>query len=197
MNVLHQGEAGMKQASYILIGIILSVCFSAGCSSVEGKRVTDTSNTVSNADKSDNALHGEFTGNMLLTIFVSDVERSAVFYRDVLGFNFLGYYDYDKRENVDSWESPEPPIYAGFKAGNRKFGLHKPMSEAQQLCLGKGRCYFEVNDLDKHYQRVLARRGQPSKISETSHLKKFYVKDPDGWYIYFAVAQKDAPTYPW
>jgi catechol 2,3-dioxygenase-like lactoylglutathione lyase family enzyme len=134
---------------------------------------------------------------LLLTIYVSDVKRSAAFYRDVLGFDCLGFYDYDSQCYVDPWVSDEPPVYAGFIAGDQKFGLHRPMNDYQKQCVGKGRCYFEVRDLDRHHRRVLERKGEPSKISDTTYLKMFHVRDPDGRYIFFAVTQRNSPIYPW
>lgn len=130
-------------------------------------------------------------------MFVSDVEKSTLFYRDTLGFDYLGFWNYEKNCYVETWESPKPPIYAGFIAGDRRFGLHKPMSDEQKTFVGKGRCYFEVTDLERHHQRVLSAGGEPSPIRDTPHLRSFYVRDPDGRYIYFAVTQENAPTYPW
>lgn len=43
-----------------------------------------------------------FTGQLIFPIYVSDVEASAVFYGDVLGFEFLGYYDYETNAYVQS-----------------------------------------------------------------------------------------------
>ena len=37
------------------------------------------------------------------------MEASAEFYADVLGFEFLGYYDYETNSYVQSWQDTLPP----------------------------------------------------------------------------------------
>ena len=46
---------------------------------------------------------GTFTGDVLFPIYVSDVAVSGVFYRDVLGFGFVGYWDYEADGYVATW----------------------------------------------------------------------------------------------
>lgn len=142
-------------------------------------------------------LHGAFTGDIIFPIYVSDVEKSARFYREVLGFNWLGFYDYDRNVYVKDWRDPSPPIYAGFEVEGRKFGLHKPVLERQQSYVGCGRYYFRVRSLDDHYKRVQAWNHQPGRIIETHLLKMFSVEDPDGAQIYFAVTREGANLDPW
>ena len=36
----------------------------------------------------------------------------------LLGFVFLGYFDYDANAYVSVWEDSFPPTYIGFVAGN-------------------------------------------------------------------------------
>jgi len=145
----------------------------------------------------DRDLHGEFTGQVIFPIYVSDVERSASFYRDVLGFRFLGYYDEAQRRYVESWNDSIPPIYAGFEAGDQTFGLHKPVNEAQERFIGSGRYYFRVKNLKNHRRRIQSWGGRPSEISSTALLTRFYIVDPDGLRIYFAVTAQGAPLDPW
>ena len=145
----------------------------------------------------DRALHGQFTGEVTFPIYVSDVQRSASFYRDVLGFRFLGYYDHDRRRYVETWTDSIPPIYAGFEAGGLTFGLHKPMNEEQERFIGAGRYYFRVKDLEQHRRRIRAWGGRPSEISSSTLLTRFFVADPDGLRIYFAVTAENAAIDPW
>jgi len=143
------------------------------------------------------ALHGRYTGHVLFPIYVSDVVRSAAFYRDVLGFDFLGFYDYDAAGYVTYWEGEQPPVYAGFLAGKQSFGLHKPVSEEQKRAVGHGKFYFRVADLECHHRRVRAWGGQPSSIRTTDFMRLFSVEDPDGLTLYFAATPDHAPIDPW
>lgn len=138
-----------------------------------------------------------FTGELIFPIYVSDVEVSAVFYGDVLGFEFLGYYDYETNSYVQSWQDTLPPKYAGFVAGDQKFGLHKPANEAQEECVGCGRYYFRVHDLDAQHARVSAHGVRLSQIHSSALLRRFYVPDPDGLMVFFAETAAGAPLNPW
>jgi predicted enzyme related to lactoylglutathione lyase len=146
---------------------------------------------------SDKVLHGRFTGELLFPIYVSDVMRSAAFYRDVLGFDFLGFYDYDQAGYVTYWRGEAPPLYAGFLAGTQSFGLHKPLTEQQEESVGRGRFYFRVQDVEAHHRRVRAWGGRPGSIQQTAFMRLFEVTDPDGLTLYFATTPDDAPVDPW
>lgn len=140
---------------------------------------------------------GDFTGHLIFPIYVSDVEVSAAFYRDVLGFQFLGYFDYGTNSYVSAWEDTIPPTYAGFVAGDQKFGLHRPVDEAQAKCVGCGRYYFRVNDVDAEYERITAKGARVSQIHSSPLLRRFYVPDPDGLKIFFAETAEGALLDPW
>jgi catechol 2,3-dioxygenase-like lactoylglutathione lyase family enzyme len=120
--------------------------------------------------------HGVFTGEIKAVLYVRDVEKSAPFYRDVLGFGFLGHAELDGQ-----------PYYAEMTAANVKFGLHEPMSAAQEARVGQQRLYFRVADLQAHRARLLAWGAQPDDIRETAWMDMFIVRDPDGNEIVFAV----------
>jgi predicted enzyme related to lactoylglutathione lyase len=138
-----------------------------------------------------------FTGDVLFPIYVSDVEVSAAFYRDVLGFEFLGYWDYEADGYVATWVDTMPPRYAGFVAGGQKFGLHKPASESQEQCVGCGRYYFRVVDVEEEHSRISGHGVPISPVHSSSLLKRFYVPDPDGLQVFFAETAEGAPVSPW
>lgn len=119
--------------------------------------------------------HGGFTGELKPVLYVSDVERSARFYRDVLGFEFDGY------ANADGG-----PYYAEMVAAGRKFGLHEPIAAGQEERVGRQRLYFRVRDLRVHHARVAAWGGEPGAIRTTDWMDMFSVLDPDGNEITFA-----------
>lgn len=131
--------------------------------------------------------HGIFTGEIKPVIYVSDVERSAPFYRDVLGFGFHGYA-----------ENEGGPFYAEMTAAATKFGLHEPTSERQKGMVGRQRLYFRVHDLPAHRARVVARGGEPGETRVTGWMDMFIVRDPDGGEVVFASTEPDRhPINPW
>lgn len=131
--------------------------------------------------------HGVFTGQIKAVLYVSDVEASVPFYRDVLGFDFEGF------------AGPEgEPYYAEMAAAGVKFGLHEPTSGDQKGKVGRQRIYFRVENLGAHRARVLAREGQAGQIRITGWMDMFIVRDPDGNEIVFAVTDPDRHTSdPW
>jgi predicted enzyme related to lactoylglutathione lyase len=131
--------------------------------------------------------HGVFTGEIKPVLYVTDVEKSAPFYRDVLGFGFEGYANLH-----------DAPYYAEMTAGTTKFGLHEPTSESQKDKVGRERLYFRVQDLAASRARVVAWGGDPGEIRETGWMDMFTVQDPDGNEIVFAVTDPSRHTgNPW
>lgn len=131
--------------------------------------------------------HGTFTGEIKAVLYVSDVEQSVPFYRDVLGFDFAGFAN-----------SHGEPYYGEMVAKDVKFGLHEPMSDDQEPKVGKQRLYFRVLDLESHRARVLARDGNPGEIRRTDWMDMFLVRDPDGNEIVFAVTDSTRHSInPW
>jgi hypothetical protein len=77
----------------------------------------------------ENQHESRFTGEILPVFYVTDVMRSVEFYRDILGFEFKHFYDYDKGDQVKTWESDEPPIWAlmsGVRTAPGKIGIRAP-----------------------------------------------------------------------
>jgi predicted enzyme related to lactoylglutathione lyase len=145
---------------------------------------------VSSAAPQDDArkAHGTFTGEVKPVIYVTDVEKSAPFYRDVLGFEFISFAEHEGR-----------PYYAEMSAGGLKFGLHNPMKEAQKSKVGQQRIYFRVENLELHRSRVEAWGGAEfGEILKTDWMDMFFVEDPDGNEIVFAFTDPERhPIDPW
>lgn len=132
-------------------------------------------------------LHGEFTGDIKPIIYVSDVEQSAPFYRDVLGFVLDGFAG----DEAD-------PYYAEMLAGPTKFGLHEPTMSGDELRIGQQRLYFRVRDLVAHSRHVEAQGIEVKEVFRRSWMDYFVVKDPDGNVIVFAVTESERHTSePW
>jgi predicted enzyme related to lactoylglutathione lyase len=139
------------------------------------------------SEKDARSAHGRFTGEIKPVIYVSDVEKSAPFYRDALGFDFQGYANRNGE-----------PYYAEMICAGVKFGLHEPVSEGQGAKVGKQQLYFRVEDLPAHRERVAAWNGEPGEIRATAWMDMFTVQDLDGNEIVFAVTDANRHTSnPW
>jgi len=143
------------------LGLLLSLFFAAAAPATAQDDLRST--------------HGVFTGEIKPVIYVHDVEKSTPFYRDALGFEFLGYSDLQGQ-----------PYYSELAAGPQKFGLHEPTSPAHQGRIGQQRLYFRVQNLQAHFDRVRAWGVEPGNIKETGWMDMFIVRDPDGNEIVFA-----------
>ncbi len=141
--------------------------------------------------------HGVFTGEVKLVFYVSDVRKSAALYRDVLGFTFHHYHDYESGKSVVAWTREEKPIYAEMSYAGRRFGIHRPTSAADERCVGGAKVYLRVKDLGAHHRRVKARGAEPSKMVERPWMNMFRVTDPDGNRIYFAYTEDAVHGNPW
>jgi catechol 2,3-dioxygenase-like lactoylglutathione lyase family enzyme len=131
--------------------------------------------------------HGGFTGEVKPVIYVADVERSAPFYRDVLGFELDGF----SGDEAD-------PYYAEMLAGRLKFGLHEPTVSGDEERVGRQRLYFRVRDLEAHHRYVEERGAEAGEIIRRSWMDFFTVRDPDGNEIVFAVTDPERHTsQPW
>ncbi len=103
---------------------------------------------------------------------VSDLERSLVFYTEMLGF--------EKDFVVGS-----PPFYAGLKRGAVE--LHLSSSSQSAVRLGQGSVYLFCDVVDSFYRDV-TQRGATVTSPLDSHdygMRDFQIKDPDGNLIGF------------
>jgi catechol 2,3-dioxygenase-like lactoylglutathione lyase family enzyme len=128
--------------------------------------------------------HGELTGEILPVFYVTDVSKSVEFYRDVLGFEFHHFWDYDKSKEVSEWAAADPPVYAEMAAGDQKSALHLAR-EPYELQVGGAIHYFHVRDVDAHRRAVAKWRGDPSALIERPWMRMFSVTDPDGHRLFF------------
>ena len=141
--------------------------------------------------------HGEFTGDVKLVFYVSDVRRAVEFYTETLGFKFHHFYDHVGGGSVPTWTREVAPIYAEMSYAGRRFGLHAPTSDADRKSVGATKVYFRVKDLDAHHRRTEVRGAKPSEIKKQSWMDMFHVVDPDGNRIYFAFTDDNVHGNPW
>ena len=131
--------------------------------------------------------HGQFTGDIKPIIYVSNVEKSAPFYRDVLGFELDGFAGDESH-----------PYYAEMLAGPTKFGLHEPTMSGDELRIGQQRLYFRVQDLNAHRRFVESHGVEVTEILQRTWMDYFLVKDLDGNTVVFAVTDSERHTSePW
>lgn len=114
---------------------------------------------------------GKLTFNHAM-IYVKDVARALVFYRDLLGFKLIEDFRYDGTA-----------VYARLRApgGDGTIALHQAGPGASLVSEGV-RLYFEVRDLDD-FCRKLLKRGfyitQMPRMMEWGW-RHAYLNDPDG-----------------
>lgn len=137
-------------------------------------------------ERSDRHEHGGFTGEIKPVLYVEDVEASSEFFRDRLGFTFLGFSELESG-----------PYYAELAVADQKLGLHEPTSEAERERVGRQRLYVRVRDLDAHRRRVEAWGLTVKSSRETDWMDYIVVADPDGHEIVFAETGERHPIDPW
>ena len=130
------------------------------------------------------AKHGEFTGEILPVFYVRDVIKSVEFYRNNLGFKFNHYWDYENNKPLTEWKSKEKPVYAQMEAGSQKFAIHLFLKK-EDLNSGGVIHYFEVKDVDAHYNWIQSRGFQPDSIYIRPWMRMFSVTDMDEHKIFF------------
>jgi catechol 2,3-dioxygenase-like lactoylglutathione lyase family enzyme len=114
---------------------------------------------------------GKLTFNHAM-IYVKDVERGILFYRDLLGFKLIEDFQYEKK-----------PVYARLRApgGDGTIALHQVGPENSVLSDGV-RLYFEVRALDD-FCRNLQKKG--FHMTQLPRMMPWgwrhaYLNDPDG-----------------
>ncbi|MBI4911725.1 MAG: VOC family protein [Acidobacteria bacterium] len=166
---------------FLLIGLITA------CHRIPGSHHDPVASHITS-----NETFSKFTGRTILTFYTDDVGRMTQFYRDVLGFEFLGYWDYNLNCYVQTPPGNLAPIYAGFKAANQKIGLHKATNDYQRRSIGLGMFYFEVRNVIAERHRILASGGKPGEIITTTGLVMFNITDPDGRILRIAANKSDS-----
>jgi catechol 2,3-dioxygenase-like lactoylglutathione lyase family enzyme len=103
-------------------------------------------------------------------IYVKDVERGLIFYRDLLGFKLIEDFHYEKK-----------PVYARLRAPGGTIALHQAGPENSVSSNGV-RLYFEVRALDD-FCRNLQKKG--FRMTQLPRMMPWgwrhaYLNDPDG-----------------
>jgi uncharacterized glyoxalase superfamily protein PhnB len=117
---------------------------------------------------------------MQVTLGVGDVERSVRFYRDVLGFQFQGFWDPVSRTAAQEWSGPGKPEYGEIRVGDARIGL-RPGPGAPKSS-GHLEMAVHVQSAPQVYQRIKAAGGSPTDLADQPWgAVMFSVTDPDGF----------------
>jgi catechol 2,3-dioxygenase-like lactoylglutathione lyase family enzyme len=105
-------------------------------------------------------------------IYVKDVERGLVFYRDLLGFKLIEDFRYENK-----------PVYARLRApgGDGTIALHQA-GPGESISSDGVRLYFEVRELDEFCRRLQQRNFYITKLPSMMPWgwRHAYLNDPDG-----------------
>ena len=130
-------------------------------------------------------------GNLTPLLYVKSVPRSIEFYRDVLGFSSVRYWDDREKRYVTNWSASEQPTFAELSAGNLVLYLHAAGEDVDDGPAGGVVLHVEVDDADAYHARVQDAGGQTERPRD--HVwgwRQFFVSDPDGhrWAFHHVIA---------
>jgi len=133
-----------------------------------------------------------FVGIHHTAISTPDLDRSVAFYRDLFGFKVLFDFPWDERNRAFA-KTHALPETAGrvvmLEQGDSRleiFEYKTPVPAAdipdrRNVDLGICHFCFEVKDIEKEYDRLLA-AGMPmqSELVSQANIRNCYGRDPDG-----------------
>src|SRR5689334_5156611 len=104
-------------------------------------------------------------------LFVSDVDRSTAFYRDIVGF---------EAQPVREQYGDAAEAEVTFGPARLQFG--RQTDEPSRAVL-----FFETDDVDLMREAIAARGGSPGEIAPVNWIKMrvFELRDPDGHTLWF------------
>ena len=123
--------------------------------------------------------HPMYKGTVGIMLFVRNVERSVRFYRDVMGFDFKGYWDDKSRRTVMEYIEAGSPGYAEVTILGCGIGLH--LARPEQAIGGGAQHHLSVEDAAAayaHLTRAGAKATEPKRQEWGATM--FEVTDPDG-----------------
>jgi len=119
-------------------------------------------------------------GKLLPMLYVRDVPRSVAFYRDVMGFDFQGWWDEGRKAYVSAPPAGHARDFAELCAGDLVLHLHVAEIE-RGADAAASILHVKVEDADAYYEQVTARGGRfDGPRDQVWGWRQFYVRDPDG-----------------
>ncbi len=120
-------------------------------------------------------------GKLLPMLYVRDVPRSVGFYRDVLGFEFAGWWDEACKSYVTAPPEATPNEFAELRAGDLVLHLHVTRVDGNLPTSAASILHLRVKDADAYYQQLAARGAECEPPRDQPWgWRQFYVTDPDG-----------------
>ena len=119
-------------------------------------------------------------GKLLPMLYVRDVPRSVAFYRDVMGFDFQGWWDEASKAYVSEPPARHARDFAELCAGDLVLHLHVAETE-RDTAAAASILHVKVRDADAYYEQVTARGGRfDAPRDQVWGWRQFYVRDFDG-----------------
>lgn len=119
-------------------------------------------------------------GHLLPMLYVDDVPRATAFYRDVLGFEFAGWWNEATHGFQPEPPPGPPPGFSELRAGDLVLHLHAA-GEGHPRGGGGAILHLEVKDADAYHAAVRERGGAVDPPRDQPWgWRQFYVEDLDG-----------------
>jgi catechol 2,3-dioxygenase-like lactoylglutathione lyase family enzyme len=166
-----------------LVAFVMCLCaipaFDQNIAPVEGVKPAVPAESAVNKKAEEKMRYESLTPNLI----VSDIDRSAAFYRDVLGF-----------EQVTTVPEKAPFVFVWMKHGDINVFLNvpqpakTPLVKLDKAVAGTNTMYVKMHGIDELAVRVREHGVTPviPMHKEFYGMKEFAVLDPDGYLIIFA-----------
>lgn len=127
-------------------------------------------------------------------MMVDDMNKSLVYYRDVLGFDFLMAVSSDKNDAVFELDESKNLIWARMKKDNIELMFQEKQSFLEDVPVSSDiqmgasiSLYFEIEDVDAYYDKIKDKAEIIKGINTAWYgMKEFYLKDCNGYILCFA-----------
>jgi uncharacterized glyoxalase superfamily protein PhnB len=132
-------------------------------------------------------------GNLAPMLSVRDVRRSVEFYRDVLGFELVGWWDDHRSCYITNWTGPGDPDFAELRAGQLTVHLHAAGDEFEHDPSGSVVLHVEVEDADRYHRHIQDNGGRSERPKDQPWgWRQFFLTDPDGhrWAFHHVIPER-------
>ena len=127
-------------------------------------------------------------------MMVSDVGSTVEYYRDVLGFAFVGGVPPKSQEGVTKFDKAKPLAFAMMKQGNVEFMFMSQPGFVEELPLLRDKpigataeLYIELPDARQLYQKLRNQVHVVTDLHRTFYGKEeFVIQDCNGYLLCFA-----------
>ncbi len=133
-------------------------------------------------------------------MMVSDVNRTVEYYRDVLGFAFVGGVPPKSQQGVTQYDKTQPLAFAMMKQGSVEIMFYVQQSFVEELPQLRDKpigatteFYIDLPDVRQLYQRLRDRVKIITDLHRTFYGKdEFVIEDCNGYLLCFASPAAEA-----